>query len=233
MKGLGRLREWDDNNHRYLLPRMVTPRRKRMWNLPKILDQGDTPQCVAYASFHFLTAGPISNRKMDFTEADLYAWAQQRDEWPGEDYEGTSALGAMKALSEKGYVKEYRWALDADTLAAWILSTGPIMMGTNWHEEMENPDSAGFIHPTGAIRGGHEWCVVGVDLDKKCGDEGVGAVRMAQSWGPGWGQKGRAWVSLQAIKALLAEQGDAVTPTEIRLGAKIIALLETSDGVVA
>jgi len=234
--GLGRRREWDEANHRFLLPRRAPPpaRRKRLWNLSQVLDQGDTPQCVAFSSFHFLMAGPISNRRMGFTPDELYHWAQDRDEWPGSDYEGTSALGAMKALKEKGYVGEYRWALDVPTITNWVLATGPILMGTNWHADMENPDRNGFLHPTGNIEGGHEWCVVGVNLDKKCGAEGTGAIRMVNSWGRSWGEGGRAWISLQALGALLGEEGDAVTPTEVKVGNKMVALADfSSDTEVA
>ncbi len=220
LAGMGRLLQKDKRNLNYLMPKITVPAqvRRRYWAGGAVLDQGDTPQCVGYAGFGWLTGGPVTN-KPDFTPADLYTWARQKDEWPGEDYDGTSTLGLMKALKDKGYISEYRWATDAETLVAWILAKGPVIVGTNWYRDMFTPDiHTGFIYPNhSANDGGHEWRIVGADRDKHCPDGTIGALRMVNSWGHGWGELGRAWVSIPVMDRLNKEDGEAVTPTEIKL----------------
>lgn len=218
LTGLGRRPQWDARNLLYQLPRRFVPKtlRRRMWYGGPVLDQGATPQCVGYAGWGWLAAGPVTNRPK-FTPTELYRWAQERDEWPGLDYEGSSTLGLMKALKFKGYIREYRWALDAETLAAWVLTTGPVLVGTNWYLDMFTPDRRGFIQPTGEEVGGHEWRIVGADRDLTALDDSKGAFRMVNSWGRGWGANGRAWISFRHMDLLLANNGDAVTALEIKL----------------
>lgn len=218
LAGLGRLVQKDKRNANFPLPKEIVPVevRDRYWWGASVYDQGDTPQCVGYAGFGWLAGGPTTNRP-PFTATDLYHWAQVRDEWPGEGYDGTSTLGLMKALKDKGYISEYRWATDAETLVAWILTKGPVLVGTNWHYDMFMPDTDGFIEPLGEIVGGHEWRIVGADRDKVCPDGSQGAVRMVNSWGYSWGDHGRAWVSFDDLDSLIKNDGEAVTAVEIKL----------------
>jgi hypothetical protein len=217
-KGLGRLAEWDPKNLDYPLPRKAVPRslRSRYWWVPEVVDQGDKPHCVGYSGYTWLRSGPIYNQP-SLTPDELYFLAQDHDEWPGRDYEGSSGLGLMKGLKEKGYVSEYRWALDAETAFAWVLTTSPVLFGTDWYSGMSKPDKWGFLQPEGESQGGHEWCACGAARDKKCSDGSTGAFRMVNTWGRSWGDSnnGRAWISAKAVQKLLEARGDCVTPTEI------------------
>jgi hypothetical protein len=185
-----------------------------------VLDQGDTPQCTGYAAKGYLQAGPVTNRSAKIpTATELYHLAQKNDEWEGEDYDGSSTLGVMKALKSLGLISEYRWAYDVDTIFAHLLTTGPVIMGTWWTMDMF-PTTNGWLMPTGELVGGHEWVLIGANLDKVCPiDHSVGSARMVNSWGPGWNEEGRAWVSREGLKWLLTNEGDAVTPTELKLKA--------------
>jgi len=229
---LGRLIQKDPRNAQYPLPKRALPKtvRKKMWNALPPLDQGNTSQCVAYTGYQWLRTGPITNLRAPklthgeemawvppFEPSELYVWAQQADEWPGENYDGTSGLGLMKALKERGYITEYRWALDVDTIFAWLLTSGPVCMGTYWYRDMFTPTKDGWIQPMGPEEGGHEYLLIGADLDKKCPYDGsVGAVRMLNSWGDTWGQKGRAWISKANLDYLLKHDGDCCTATEVK-----------------
>jgi Papain family cysteine protease len=219
LAGMGRLIQKDHRNLQFPLPKMEVPDdvRRRFWWAGDVYDQGDTPQCVGYAGYGWLTGGPIVN-KPNFTQADLYHWAQERDEWPGEGYDGTSTLGLMKALKDKNYIGEYRWATDAETLIAWLLMKGPVLVGTSWFRDMFTPhNKTGFIHPTGADDGGHEWRIIGADRDK-IGDDGKkGAVRMVNSWGKKWGLQGRAWIGFDDLDFLIKHDGEAVTVDELKV----------------
>lgn len=219
LAGMGRLYQHDRRNLNHILPKVDVPAdvRKRFWWGGEVLDQGDTPQCVGYAGWGWLYGGPVTNVP-DFTPADLYHWAQAADEWEGEGYDGTSTLGLMKALKTKGYINEYKWAKDAETLVAWILMKGPVLVGTNWFKDMFTPaEPGGFLHPTGENSGGHEWRIVGADRDKPCLGGGTGAVRMINSWGTAWGEQGRAWVSFADLDKLIKDNGEAVTVDELRV----------------
>lgn len=215
--GQGRLFQYDARNLDHALPLVEVPKtvRRRMWWGGAVLDQGNTPHCVGYAGFGWLAGGPVVN-KPDFTPVDLYHWAQDHDEWPGHDYEGTSTLGLMKALRDKGYIWSYEWAFDAETLVAWLLTTGPVLVGTSWFEHMANPHADGFMQPTGDDFGGHEYRIVGADRDKVAPDGTVGAVRMINSYGRSWGDDGRGWISFPDLDKLIKRDGEAVTATEIK-----------------
>lgn len=184
------------------------------WSVPSILDQGSKPHCVGFAGFNYLRASPVRN-KPTFQPADLYATAQTLDEWPGTNYEGTSVRGLFKGLQQAGYVRGYSWAADADDVLSHVLTAGPVVLGTDWYQAMDRVGPGGFIWPEGGTVGGHAYLVAGADRAKKCPDGSVGAVRIVNSWGTGWGQKGRAWLSYTTLNLLIQNLGEACVAEEV------------------
>jgi C1A family cysteine protease len=182
-----------------------------------VLDQGASSQCVAFATVGYLTAHPVVNKAIDTSE--LYTACQRVDEWDGEDYDGTSVRAAFKVLLDRGYVSAYQWAWDAATVAAHILATGPVVVGTNWHRDMFTPTAAGYVTPTGPVDGGHAYLLVAVNLKRQNPDGTVGAFRLRNSWGPGWGASGdgRAWISVEDMDQLIHADGDACAAVEQKL----------------
>jgi hypothetical protein len=219
LTGLGRLPQPDKRNLDHPMPTMDVPKdvRRRLWNAGEVLDQGATPQCVGYAGYGWLLGGPVINKKMTFTPTELYHAAQDNDEWPGRDYDGSSTLGLMKALKKLGYLDAYVWATDAETLVRWVLSTGPVLCGTLWTMDMFTPDADDFIEATGEVAGGHEYRLIGADRDKHCPDGTTGAFRLVNSWGRGWSSNGRAWISAATLDKLIKEDGEAVTAVELKI----------------
>jgi hypothetical protein len=82
-----------------------------------ILDQGTEGACTGFGLatvIHYLLRkrknvrdkGPVSPRM-------LYAMARRYDEWPGQDYEGSSCRGAMKGWHKHGVCAEKLWVHDA------------------------------------------------------------------------------------------------------------------------
>lgn len=217
---LGRLVSKDENDKKFLLAR---PKRgetmpaRRMWNLTGgILDQGNTPQCVGHAGRHYLNAGPVVNRGGPAARG-LYDMAQLNDEWEGEDYEGTSVRGLFKGLKKLGFVNEYRWAFDVETVMKHVLTTGPMVMGTDWYLEMFTPDRHGYVYPEGENAGGHSWLIIGVDRYRKAPDGAMGAARCVNSWGLNWGERGRFWLTLRALDKLIRADGEACVAPELKL----------------
>lgn len=215
--GLGRRHAPDPRDNRFLLRAPArTGRTYRLWGSPGVLDQGNTSHCVAYAGTKYLTSYPIKNKPFCAPQ-ELYRLCQQNDEWPGEepDYEGTSVRGLFKVLKARGYISEYRWAPDVTTIQNHVLEVGPVVMGTSWYRDMFMPDRWGYIQPTGVNDGGHAWLIIGCNVTRRNPDGSMGAFRMINSWGPGWGENGRAWLTYKAAEFLLNDDGEAGVATEI------------------
>lgn len=215
-EGHGRRRAADPNDKKYLLApvpeaKLVT---YRYWNTPPAYDQGSTSQCVAYSGARYLATGPIMNRPPPFEE--LYKECQRRDEWPGEDYDGTSVRALFKVFKDRGLVSEYRWAFDAETVVDHVLTRGPVVMGTTWNDEMANPTVWGYVTlgDLSELAGGHAWLVFGANRKRRNPDGTLGAVRAMNSWGSGWAQQGRFWVTFGDLDRLVKADGEACVATE-------------------
>lgn len=221
LAGLGRLRAADPRDRRFALQAMmgVEITKYKMWNNPGIYDQGGTAQCVAYSTKKLLTAGPITNplskHPWDFTQ--FYDLCQDNDEWAGDNYDGTSVRAAFKVAKQAGLISEYNWAFDEPTARAYVGLVSPMVVGTDWHMDMFTPDRWGYITPSGQLAGGHAYLLVGLDPKRQHPITGhVGAYRVANSWGTGWGENGRAWISFQHMAALIENWGEAALAREIK-----------------
>lgn len=166
-------------------------------------DQGWLPQCVGYSWAHWVEDGPVTHKGLApiVPPDEIYFGAQKLDIWDGEDYEGTSVRAGAKYLQEKGYISEYRWAWDVDTLVDAVLTKGPVVVGTYWYKDMIRPDSKYIIRPTGQIVGGHAYLVNGVNTKTKL-------FRIKNSWGRNWGKKGHAYISFEDMAKLIRDAGE-------------------------
>lgn len=140
--------------------------------------------------------------------------AKKIDEWDGEDYEGTSVRALFKVLKAKEYIEAYEWAFTHELVLRQVLTTGPVVMGTNWYHGMHTPDFKNYIWPTGELVGGHAWLLIGAYRNKKNPDGTVGAFRMINSWARDWGQKGRAWLTFKTLNQLIKQDGEACVAVE-------------------
>lgn len=212
----GRLPAPDDRDHGYSVLRLgVKPsgRTSRYWPDNRWWgDQGSHPHCVAYAWLHFLSDGPVYQRPPypNVKPPKLYDLAQTLDEFPGDDYDGTSVRGGAKALRRLGYVGDFLWAFDLAAVVNTILEVGPVVIGVNWYEGMERPNRAGVIRATGKVLGGHAVVLNGVNTS-------TAALRVKNSWGRSWGNEGRASLPFEDFERLLREDGEACLATEIVL----------------
>lgn len=205
---LDRLVEFDEKSRafpiRTLLP-AKTPR-SYTWRGYRVLDQGREGACVGFGWAHELLARPVVIQGVtEQTALDIYHRAQQLDEYPGENYSGTSVLAGAKTVSEKHYLDEFRWGFSLNDLILTLGYHGPVVLGLNWYTGMMNTDADGRIHVTGQIEGGH--CVL------------ADSVRVAartisgpNSWGYDWGLSGRWTISFDDMERLLGEQGEQCIP---------------------
>lgn len=194
-----------------------------VWATTTTLDQGREGACTGFGTAHELNAEPDPAEVTASLAQVIYERAKQLDEWPGESYEGSSVLAAVKAASEMGfYVNGYRWAFDEYDLALAVSSIGPAIIGVPWLEGMSDVDTDGFIHATGEVRGGHCLLVRGIDVERD-------AYLLHNSWGSQWGVRGNfelevdgevvtvalegdAWISRADMRKLLADHGEACIP---------------------
>lgn len=227
----GRLPSTDPRSRNYRLAQFAvtepaTQPAFKHWDTAKALDQGRTSQCVAYAGFQYLYSSPVRNAPENLDQFSLYRQCQQVDEWPGEDYEGTSVNALFKVLRDKGYVSGWAWAWDNETIVNHVLNHGPVVMGTDWLEGMMSPvrfkSKDIFIRAIGGSYGGHAWLIKGTNPQKECPDGSRGAHRMINSWGIGWGDEGHAWISYSDTQKLLERWGEAAAAVEIKVpGGKV------------
>jgi hypothetical protein len=208
MRSLGRLQEFDEKSRNYpvrMLLGDVPALFTKIWDCDVWLDQGTEGACVGFSWAHELSAEPSVYHVGETGAQLIYREAQQIDEWPGEDYEGTSVLAGVKIVKSLGFIEEYRWGFSLSDVLDAVVNIGPVVLGTNWYEGMWNTDQDGYIWPTGSLQGGHAIAIIGYDHER-------GAVLLHNSWGQSWGVDGRAWVSVPSLEFLLDNQGEACIP---------------------
>lgn len=219
-KGLGRRFAPDDRDTMYpirtLLATVPTPP-ERAWRYhydsKYKLDQGQTPMCVEYAWHHYLVDGPLTQGVPPLWDfGDVYHDAQLIDEWPGEDYKGTSVRAGAEVLVNRGYVESYHWAWDVETAVDAIITLGPVVFGINWYNDMFDPDPVtGMVTLTGGLAGGHAIEATGASKTR-------GIVRFKNSWGNSWGKFGHFYMSFEDVDRLMKEDGEAVIAVELKKG---------------
>lgn len=228
LTGLGRLPAIDDRSNlpRFAMSAPKTEKTFRNWlspataQWPRVLDQGNTSECVAYSTAKFLLTHRIVNYPQESCNS-FYKRCQLVDEWPGTDYDGTSVNAAMKVLRADGLISSWTWAFERDPVIRHILEVGPVVAGTDWTMDMFTPDRWGYIWPTGENAGGHAYLWLGANTLRKNPDGSIGAVRGLNSWGPNWGpNKGRFWMSFGTVEKLLRGlgqwSGEAAAPLEVQ-----------------
>lgn len=194
-----------DAKHRLAVPK--TSRRYRYWNAPLWFNQGSRPICVGAAWARWLHIPP---HQQWLEPEGVYGLAQLLDEWEGEDYEGTSVRAGAKVLHKLGAIQSYKWARSVEAVIAHVLETGPMVVGTDWTEWMEEPDKQGRIVADGEVLGGHAYVLSGVNRDRE-------EFRIDNSWGQSWGNGGRATISFSDFAKLLKREGEACIGVEKRL----------------
>lgn len=182
--------------------------RSYTWSCGIQLDQGTEGACVGFSIAHEIAARPVVVKSADDALArQIYYRARQIDEWPGENYEGTSILAGVKAAQEAGYFGEYRWCFSLSDLALAVGYKGPALLGLNWYAGQLNTDANGFIHPTGYLLGGHAILCRAVSVKGKF-------FTLRNSWGNSWGVNGDCRITFDELDRLLHEQGEACVPVK-------------------
>lgn len=228
--GLGRKPSTDPRNAMYPMARRLpaptaTLPTRRTWGFRgEPLDQGGTGTCTGHAAAHFIHASPMRHKGF-LNPFDIYREAVTLDEYSGNDREatlgdselqwGSSGTGVAKALDRRGLLKEYLWAGTMREAIEWVLTRGPVMIGTNWYDSMFNPTAQGFVKitPATSLAGGHEYLLLGANTSK-------GIAAFVNSWGARWNhaatlcRDGHFLMDFETLERLFHEDGDAVSALE-------------------
>lgn len=215
---LDRIPEFDERSRNFPVRALLATKEPRSytWACDYWLDQRAEGACTGFSTTHEAGARPVVVQGLNETIArEVYHRARQLDPWEGEDYEGSSVLASIKAGVERGWFSEYRWAFGVDDLTLAVGYRGPAVLGVNWYSGMFRTDTNGFIHVRGEIVGGHAILCMAVKIIRN-GDRSVNDDKsyfvLHNSWGQDWGVNGRAKISINDMRRLLAERGEACIP---------------------
>lgn len=204
---LGRVVEHDDRSRNFTVTAVPVVASVLHSRHVPVFDQGDLGSCTGNAAAGCMATGPWHHRCTERTAVLLYERATVLDSFPGSyppDDTGSSGLAVMKAVQARHWITAYHHAFSFnDVLAA--LQTTPVIAGVNWYEGFDQPDPAGNVRIAGQVRGGHEVCVVGCDVDAQ-------TIRAVNSWSAGWGDHGYFTWTYADFERLLSEQGDVTVP---------------------
>jgi hypothetical protein len=190
---------------RLALPTGIEAPAYKYWTPGQQLDQGMESSCVGYSSEGLLLSSPF-RQDIPMGGSWIYHEAQRIDEFPGEAYEGTSIRAGMQVLQREGYITNYVWAWDYETIRQFLGTVGPVILGITWLNSMYQRDRNGFlvVDPSQGIAGGHAILCRGYSA--------YGSLRLRNSWGA-WGE---CWLKRQDFELLMNNfYGEAVAPTEI------------------
>lgn len=179
----------------------------KFWPCREADNQLDTPECVGFSLRNWLQCAPVMVRIGDRMSGDaIYQAAHQIDGISG-PHDGTTVRAGAQVLQKAGDIQSYVWANDVETIKAFVCQSGPVVCGSNWHAGQMTPDSDNAIHVTGNIVGGHAYCLIGWSSKKS-------AFRLLNSWGRGWGNQGRVWITEADFTKLFSEGGEACAAVE-------------------
>lgn len=207
------------------------PEEPRTWKLGPILDQGWEGACVGFGWTAELLASP---RPDPYATPDVgnafarsvYQDAQRIDEWPGEDYEGTSVLAGAKTIKSRGYIDSYRWCFSIEEIRDAVIAQGPVVIGIPWYSDMYQTRPSGLVEVGGDLVGGHCIMVYGYHPGMRITGENYftryRVFRWRNSWGTEYGPNGsgNGLIQYEDLRDLLAEWGEACVP----IGRKLVRL---------
>ena len=215
-------RDTIDFRDRMYVPTLVdVPANRPLGNYLKInvpiLDQGKEGACTGYGlaavvNYLLRTRKQLPSR-VDVSPDMLYNLARRYDEWAGEDYEGSSARGAMKGWHKHGVCSTKTWVAEKKRLSPGvsdeavnnplgayyrvnhkdlvsmhcaITETGILYATANVHDGWDRVTDKGIIPLMDQMLGGHAFAIVGYD---------EAGLWIQNSWGKEWGMGGFARIS--------------------------------------
>lgn len=195
----------------------------KRWRTGAVLDQGSEGACVGHAWVGEAIASPrpdyaTTSARASAVGFEVYRRAKQIDEWPGEDYSGTSVLAGAKAMRERGLIGGYYWSFGIDQLWRAVIAEGPAVIGIPWYDSMYATRPGNLVEVDGDLVGGHAILLTGYHPNRRFNVGGRYVYHRAfewrNSWGHFYGRGGTAWIRYEDLRDLLAEWGEACIPVQ-------------------
>jgi hypothetical protein len=157
-----------------------------------LLDQRDTPTCVAHAWVHALTAAGVDRWPEDCRTAADWVWRAHRHiARPVVDLDRPASIENGANVHVRFGLIRPDWEVlhrTADILEA--LDSGPLVAVLDWYDGCAHPVN-GVCEVTGEITGNHAVAIIGRDRSK---------LRLRNSFGDEWGDGGDAWMHASAFR---------------------------------
>jgi hypothetical protein len=192
-------------------PPTPVPSTSKVWTDRVVLDQGQTGHCVGFGGSGFLASAPYQDQGInnDFGHALYYECKVNDGEPRAED--GSTVHSLAQVLVDRQRLTKYAWASTVAAMQLWVTSKGPVVMGTDWDNDMFDPDADGFVKTGGGVAGGHCYLMVGYHAD-------TDAFEFVNSWGTGWANKGRFFMRTAEFSKLWHRSGnEAMVALELPL----------------
>lgn len=173
-----------------------------------------TGSCTGNACAGALSTSPFRHSyRAESTAIGFYEAATRIDSFDGTfppTDTGSSGLAVAQVAKARGLISRYEHAFNLQAALTALLA-GPILIGVNWYDSFDRPGADGLItlSPNAQIRGGHEMEVSELLLATDGAYTGSDRVRIPQSWGYGFGDKGWIEMEIATLDRLLSEDGDA------------------------
>lgn len=202
---------------RSILPEEIEPK-SVMWKEGTVLDQGREGACVGFGWTAELLAEPYlpekqpSEKQGNKIAQSFYKRAQKIDEWPGEEYSGTSVLAGAKIMVEDGHILRYRWCFSIEDLRDAVISAGPVVIGVPWSTKMYSTLDNGLVALGGKQVGGHCLTVTGYDPEMSIDGKKMEVFRWRNSWGKTYGLDGSAYIRYEDLASLVEERAEMCIP---------------------
>ncbi|MCF6291616.1 MAG: C1 family peptidase [Desulfobacterales bacterium] len=189
----------------------------RKWT--NILDQGEEGACTGFGLAAVINLLNAKKRNLQFAASSrmLYEMAQKHDQWPGEDYAGSSCRGAIRGWKNMGVCSEDDWPYESNKPGELTIDRAcaarSCIIGAYYRLRPEINDYHAALNEVSAIyvsadvhggwfnpraAGKKELALIVPGMDKEGGhafaivgynDQGF---IVQNSWGNGWGSDGFA-----------------------------------------
>jgi len=174
------------------LPPVALPARYAVRTLGPVLDQGSTPQCVAYSSSALKAVQDYLDQGhwFDFDEPTFFRRI-------GGTSQGAYVRAAMSEMLHTGYPTQqgreerhrirayYRVPLNVSAIQRVIRRLGPVILSVDWARSWFTPRPGGMLPAWDHSIGGHAIMCFGWNTK---------GLRIRNSWGADWGRNGNATI---------------------------------------